>query len=102
MIDELLMPRTTEETIPQQYQTARRKPLPDLGGAATSDKVEQNVLTLERRRRGTVRATRRRKADAPALGRASRGGVSEGFWNRAFAPKPALPSARADPGKSVL
>jgi hypothetical protein len=43
-----------------------------------------------------------RKADAPALGRASRGGLSEGFWNRAFAPKPALPSARADPEKSAL
>ena len=27
MIDELLMPRTAEETIPQQYRTARRKPL---------------------------------------------------------------------------
>jgi hypothetical protein len=64
--------------------------------------VEQNVLTLERRRRERSAQPAGRKADAPALGRTSRGGVSEGFWNRAFAPKPALPSARADPGKSAL
>jgi hypothetical protein len=44
--------------------------------------MEQNVLTLERRRTGTVRATNRAEADAPALGRACASGLSANFPRR--------------------